>query len=51
MCRDNGQIVGAYVMNGEMKGRRKAKSVFCVIINDAITIGVAQTMPLLERAT
>ena len=49
--RDNGQIVGAYVINGEMKSRGKAKSGFCAIINDEITIGVAQTTPLLERAT
>ena len=48
---DNGQIVGAFVMNGEMKSRGKAKSGFCAIINDVITIGVAQTTPLLERAT
>ena len=38
-------------MNGEMKNRRKAKSFFCVFINDVITIGVAKTTPLLERAT
>ena len=49
--RDNGQIVGAYVINGEMKSRGKAKSGFCAIINDEITIGVAQITPLLERAT
>ena len=49
--RDNGQIVGAYVINGEMKSRGKAKSGFCAIINDQITIGGAQTTPLLERAT
>ena len=49
--RDNEQIVGAYVINGDMKSRGKAKSGFCAIINDVITIGVAQTTPLLERAT
>ena len=49
--RDNGQIVGAYVINGDMKSRGKAKSGFCAIINDVITIGVAQTTPLLEKAT
>ena len=49
--RDNGQIVGAYVLNGDMKSRGKAKSGFCAIINNEITIGVAQTTPLLERAT
>lgn len=49
--RDNKQIVGAYVINGEMKSRGKAKSGFCAIINDEITIGIAQTTPLLEKAT
>ena len=49
--RDNGQIVGAYVINGEMISRGKAKSGFCAIIGDEITIGVAQTTPLLERTT
>ena len=49
--RDNGQIVGAYVINGEMKSRGKSKSGFCAIINNEITIDVAQTTPLLERAT
>ena len=49
--RDNGKIVGAYVVNGEMISRGKAKSGFCAIIDDEITVGVAQTTPLLERAT
>lgn len=49
--RDNRQIVGAYVIEGEMKSRGKAKSGFCAIINNKITIGVAQTTPLLEKAT
>ena len=49
--RDNGQIVGAYVINGEMKSRGKSKSGFCAMINNEITIDVAQTTPLLERAT
>ena len=49
--RDNRQIVGAYVINGEMLSRGKAKSGFCAIIGDEVMIGVAQTTPLLERAT
>ena len=49
--RDNRQIVGAYVINGEMLSRGKAKSGFCAIINNEITIDVAQTTPLLERTT
>lgn len=49
--RDNKQIVGAYVIGGEMKSRGEAKSGFCAIINDEITISMAQNTPLLERAT
>lgn len=49
--RDNRQIVGAYVIEGDMISRGKAKSGFCAIINNEITIGVAQTTPLLEKAT
>ena len=49
--RDNKQIAGAYVINGEMISRGEAKSGFCAIINEEITIGVAQNTPLLERAT
>ena len=49
--RDNRQIVGAYVINGGMLSRGKAKSGFCAIIDNEITVGVAQTTPLLERAT
>lgn len=51
VCRDNRQIAGAYVVNGEMISRGKAKSGFCAIIGNEITVGVAQTTPLLERAT
>lgn len=49
--RDNKQIVGAYVIDGEMKSRGKAKSGFCAIIDNEITIGIAETTPLLEKAT
>lgn len=48
---DNQQIVGAYVIGGDMKSKGKSKSGFCAIINGDITIGVAQATPLLEQAT
>lgn len=48
---DNGEIAGAYVIEGEMKSRGKAKSGFCAIIGNEITIGIAETTPLLEKAT
>ncbi len=48
--RDNGQIVGAYVVNGELLSRGEAKAGFCSIINGDITVGVADATPMLEKA-
>jgi hypothetical protein len=48
---DNGGIVGAFVMKGELLARGLSKKGFCAIINGAITIGVAENSPLLEKAT
>lgn len=47
---DNGEIVGAFVMDGEIVGRGERKGGFCAIIDGKITIGVAETTPLLEEA-
>lgn len=47
---DNGGIVGAYVLHGELKARGKSKSGFCAIVNGDMTIGVADATPLLEKA-
>lgn len=47
---DNGKIVGAYVVDGELLSKGQAKSGYCAIINGRINIGVAETTPLLEQA-
>lgn len=48
--RDNGNIVGAYVLRGKLLSKGQAKSGFCAIINGKMTIGVADATPLLEQA-
>lgn len=47
---DNGGIVGAYVVKGELVGKGEAKAGFCSIINEEVTVGVADATPLLEQA-
>lgn len=47
---DNGGIVGAFVLNGELISRGSAKKGFCAIINNRISIGVAESTSLLEEA-
>ena len=48
---DNGGIVGAFVLQGEPKAWGLSKKGFCAIINDTVTIGVAENSPLFEEAT
>ena len=48
---DNGGIVGAFVLKGEPKAWGQSKKGFCAIINDTVTIGVADNSPLFEEAT
>ncbi len=47
---DNGGIVSAFVLNGELKAKGSAKKGYCAIIDDKVTIGVAQSSPLFEEA-
>lgn len=47
---DNGEIVGAYVLEGELKSRGKSKSGFCAIINGKPIVGVADATPYMEQA-
>ncbi|MGN0237456.1 MAG: hypothetical protein ACI4AK_05175 [Lepagella sp.] len=47
---DNGGIVGACVVNGDLVSKGEAKSGFCAIIDGIATIGVADASPFLERA-
>ena len=48
--KDNGGIVGAYVLEGNLLSRGQSKSGFCAIINDELTIGVSDATPYLEKA-
>lgn len=48
--RDNGGIVGAYVLRGDLIGKGEAKAGFCSIINGEITVGVSDATPMLEQA-
>lgn len=47
---DNGDIVGAYVIEGQLKSKGQSKSGFCAIIAGMPTIGVADSTPYLEQA-
>ena len=48
---DNGGIVGAFVLNGEPLAWGGSKKGYCAIINDTVTVGVADNSPLFEEAT
>ncbi len=48
--KDNGQIAGTFVMNGEVISKGEAKAGFCSIINGELTIGVSDATPMLEQA-
>lgn len=48
---DNKEIVGAFVLKGEPRGRGKSKAGFCAIIDGNITLGLAESTPLFEEAT
>lgn len=47
---DNGEISGAYVCQGELKAKGRAKLGFCAIIGNEITLGRQTETPLFERA-
>lgn len=49
--RDNRKIVGAFVLKGEPLAWGLSKKGYCAIINDKITIGIADNSPLFEQAT
>ena len=46
---DNGQIVGTFVLNGEVISKGEAKAGFCSIINGELSIGLAPATPMLEQ--
>ncbi len=49
--RDNGQIVGAFVLRGEPIAWGESKAGFCAIIDGRITLGAATSTPYFEKAT
>lgn len=49
--RDNGKIVGSFVLKGEPLAWGLSKKGFCAVIDGKITIGVDENTPLFEEAT
>lgn len=49
--RDNGKIVGAFVLHGEPLAWGLSKKGFCASIEGKVTVGVADNSPLFEEAT
>lgn len=49
--RDNQKIVGAFVLKGKPLAWGLSKKGYCAVIDNQITIGVADNSPLFERAT
>lgn len=47
---DNYDIVGDFVLAGKQLARGVAKTGFCAVINNNITIGIAEQTPLLQAA-
>lgn len=48
--KDNGEIVGTYVSEGNLVSKGQSKSGFCAIINGIPIIGVSDATPYLEQA-
>ncbi len=48
---DNGKIVGAFVLKGKPLSWGLSKKGYCGIIDEKITVGVADNSPLFEEAT
>lgn len=48
---DNGKIVGAFVVKGKPYSWGLSKKGYCGIIDDKLTVGVADNSPLFEEAT
>lgn len=47
---DNGGIVGAFVLHGELLSKGLSKAGFCAVINGRLTVGVSDSTPLFEEA-
>lgn len=49
--RDNGKILGAFVLKGKPLAWGLSKKGFCAVIDEKIVVGVAENSPLFEEAT
>lgn len=49
--RDNGKIVGTFVLRGEPIAGGKSKAGFCAIIDNTVTLGAANSTTYFEKAT
>lgn len=49
--RDNGRIVGAFVLDGEPLSWGLSKKGYCAIFDGRLTLGMADNSPLFEQAT
>lgn len=48
---DNNEIVGAFVLKGDLLSRGVSKKGFCAIMDGVIQLGMAESTPLFEEAT
>jgi len=48
---DNNEIVGAFVLKGELLARGVAKKGFCAILDGTVRLGLAESTPYFEEAT
>lgn len=48
---DNHEILGAFVLKGELLSRGRSKKGFCAIIDGKVQLGMAESTPLLEEST
>ncbi len=47
---DNGEIVGAFVQEGELRARGNSKLGFCAVIGNEVILGMSKETPFFERA-
>ena len=48
--KDNGEIVGAFVLRGNLLSRGNSKRGFCALADSSLVLGMAETTAWLERA-
>ena len=48
--QDNKQILGVFILKGKLLGKGSARTGYCAIIDDKLSIGVSESTPLFEQA-